>query len=70
MEGTFRYIKIKLGNKIDDDIERISSLEEIVIPKKLSDISEAIEKNKLILPISMEGGEGLENDINLSLIHI
>ena len=47
-----------------DEIERISSHEEIVIPKKLSDISEAIEKNKLILPISMEGGEGLENDIN------
>ena len=37
-----------------DEIERISSHEEI-IPKKLSDIGEAIEKNKLILPISMEG---------------
>ena len=54
----------KRADKMYDEIERISSHEEIVIPKKLSDITEAIEKNKLILPISMEGGEGLENDIN------
>ena len=47
----------KRADKMYDEIERISSHEEIVIPKKLSDISEAIEKNKLILPISMEGGE-------------
>ncbi len=54
----------KRADKMYDEIERISSHEEIVIPKKLSDIREAIEKNKLMLPISMEGGEGLENDIN------
>ena len=47
-----------------DEIERISSHEEISIPKKISDINEAIDKNKTMLPISMEGGESLENDIN------
>ena len=56
----------KRANKMYDEIERISSHEEIIITKKLSDINEAMDKNKLILPISMEGGEGLE----LSLIHI
>ena len=54
----------KRADKMYDEIERISSHEEIIIPKKLSDINEAIDKNKTMLPISMEGGEGLENDID------
>ena len=39
-------------------------MKKLSFPKKLSDINEAIDKNKTMLPISMEGGEGLENDIN------
>ena len=54
----------KRADKMYDEIERISSHEEIIIPKKISDINEAIDKNKTMLPIAMEGGEGLENDIN------
>ena len=54
----------KRADKMYDEIERISSHEEIIIPKKISDINEGIDKNKTMLPISMEGGEGLENDIN------
>ena len=54
----------KRADKMYDEIERISSHEEIIIPKKISDINEGIDKNKTMFPISMEGGEGLENDIN------
>ena len=56
------------ANKMYDEIEKISSNEKIVIPKKFSDISEGINDNKLMLPIAMEGGEGIENDIN-NLFH-
>ena len=35
----------KRADKMYDEIERISSHEEIVIPKKLSDINEAINNN-------------------------
>ena len=56
------------ANKMYDEIEKISSNEKIVIPRKFSDISEGINDNKLILPIAMEGGEGIENNIN-NLFH-
>ena len=56
------------ANKMYDEIEKISSNEKIVIPKKFSDISEGINDNKLMLPIAMEGGEGIENNIN-NLFH-
>ena len=41
----------KRADKMYDEIERISSHEEIVIPKKLSDINEAINNNKLAYQI-------------------
>ena len=56
------------ANKMYDEIEKISSNEKIVIPRKFSDISEGINDNKLMLPIAMEGGEGIENNIN-NLFH-
>ena len=56
------------ANKMYDEIEKISSNEKIVIPRKFSDISEGINDNKLMLPIAMEGGEAIENDIN-NLFH-
>ena len=56
------------ANKMYDEIEKISSNEKIVIPSKFSDISEGINDNKLMLPIAMEGGEGIENNIN-NLFH-
>ena len=56
------------ANKMYDEIEKISSNEKIVIPRNFSDISEGINDNKLMLPIAMEGGEGIENNIN-NLFH-
>ena len=56
------------ANKMYDEIEKISSNEKIVIPRKFSDIIEGINDNKLMLPIAMEGGEGIENNIN-NLFH-
>ena len=46
----------KRADKMYDEIERISSHEEIIIPKKISDINEAIDKNKTMLPIPMLDG--------------
>ena len=37
---------------------------DVQIPKNLEEIKDGITNNKLLLPVSMEGGEGLENDIN------
>ena len=56
------------ANKMYDEIEKISSNEQIVIPKNFKDIREGINESKLMLPIAMEGGEGIENDIN-NLFH-
>ncbi len=56
------------ANKMYDEIEKISSNEQIVIPKNFTDIREGINESKLMLPIAMEGGEGIENDIN-NLFH-
>ena len=39
----------KRADKMYDEIERISSHEEIIIPKKISDINEGIDKNKIYI---------------------
>ncbi|MDC3178001.1 membrane dipeptidase, partial [Pelagibacteraceae bacterium] len=56
------------ANKMYDEIEKISSNKQIVIPKNFKDIREGINESKLMLPIAMEGGEAIENDIN-NLFH-
>jgi len=51
------------ANRMFDDIEKLSNEENVVIPKNLKDILEGINNDKLLLPISMEGGEAIENNI-------
>ena len=34
------------------------------IPKNLEEIKDGITNNKLLLPVSMEGGEAIENNLN------
>ena len=51
------------ANRMFDDIEKLSNEEDVVIPKNLRDILKGINNDKLLLPISMEGGEAIENDI-------
>ena len=38
--------------------------ENIIFPKSLNDIDTGIRNNKLLLPIAIEGGESIENNIN------
>ncbi len=52
------------ANRMYDEIEKLSNLTEVLIPKNLEDIKNGIKKNKLLLPVSMEGGEAIENKID------
>ena len=55
------------ANKMFDEIEKLSNVKDVLIPKKLQEIKDGIKDNKLLLPISMEGGEAIENKIQLNL---
>ena len=57
----------KRADKMYDEIERISSHEEIVIPKKLSDINEAIEKNYNVIILD-DGYQDLSIKKNLNIV--
>ncbi len=52
------------ANKMYDEIEKLSSIKDVVIPKNLQEIKDGIKNNQLLLPISMEGGEAIENKID------
>ena len=51
------------ANKMYDKLKALNKIEGVSVPKTLDDIKSAKEKNKLSLPIGMEGGEALENKI-------
>ena len=51
------------ANKMFDEIEKLSNVKDVLIPKKLQEIKDGIKDNKLLLPISMEGGEAIENKL-------
>ena len=51
------------ANKMFDEIEKLSNEEDVAIPKNLQEILAGINNEKLLLPISMEGGEAIENNI-------
>ncbi len=54
----------KKANRMYDEIEKLSIINDVLIPKNLKDIKEGITNNQLLLPISMEGGEAIENNLN------
>ncbi len=47
-----------------DKIQSLSSIENVNIPRNISEIINSFEKKRLSLAISMEGGEAIENDID------
>ena len=51
------------ANRMFDELEKLSNIENVKIPRSIKDIIEGINKNELLLPISMEGGEALENNL-------
>ena len=50
------------ANRMFDELEKLSNIENVKIPRSIEDIIEGINNGELLLPISMEGGEALEND--------
>ena len=52
------------ANRMFDELEKLSNIENVLIPKKLQDIIDGINSDKLLLPISMEGGEAIENNLD------
>ncbi len=52
------------ANRMYDEIELLSKDNEILIPKNLKEIKEGIKNDKLLLPIAMEGGEAIENNLD------
>ena len=52
------------ANRMFDELEKLSNIENVKIPRSIKDIIEGINKNELLLPISMEGGEALENNLD------
>ena len=52
------------ANRMYDELIKLASVSNILIPKNLSEIINAIKKNTLLIPISMEGGEAIENNID------
>lgn len=52
------------ANRMYDEIEKLSYLNDVSIPKNLDDIKNGIKKNQLLLPVSMEGGEAIENNLD------
>ena len=51
------------ANRMYDEIEKLSISKDVLIPKNLIEIKEGIINDKLLLPISMEGGEAIENNL-------
>ena len=51
------------ANRMFDELEKLSNIENVKIPRSIKDIIEGINNNELLLPISMEGGEALENNL-------
>ncbi len=51
------------ANRMFDELEKLSNIENVKIPRSIEDIIEGINNNELLLPISMEGGEALENNL-------
>ncbi len=52
------------ANKMYDKIENLSNVKDVIIPKNLNDIKDGIKNDQLLLPISMEGGEAIENKLD------
>ena len=52
------------ANRMFDELEKLSNIENVKIPRSIKDIIEGINNNELLLPISMEGGEALENNLD------
>ena len=52
------------ANRMFDELEKLSNVENVKIPRSIKDIIEGLDKNELLLPISMEGGEALENNLD------
>ena len=51
------------ANKMFDELEKLSNIENVLIPKTLKEIIDGINNDKLLLPISMEGGEAIESNL-------
>ena len=51
------------ANRMFDELEKLSNIENVKIPRSIQDITEGINNNELLLSISMEGGEALENNL-------
>ena len=54
----------KKANRMYDEIEKLSIIKDVLIPKNLKEIKNGIINNQLLLPVSMEGGEAIENNLN------
>ena len=59
--NNFKYFE--KANLMYDKLESLGSIESVVVPKNINDILDIYNKNQLLLPISIEGGEALENKI-------
>ncbi len=51
------------ANRMFDELKKLANAEDVVIPRNLQEILEGINNDRLLLPISMEGGEAIENNI-------
>ncbi len=51
------------ANRMFDELEKLSKVDDVIIPKKSQEIIDGVNSDKLLLPISMEGGEALENNL-------
>ena len=51
------------ANRMYDELEKLSYDDDVLIPKNLKEILEGFNNDKLLLPISMEGGEAIENNL-------
>ncbi len=51
------------ANRMFDELKKLANAEDVVIPRNLQEILEGINNDRLLLPISMEGGEAIENKI-------
>ena len=61
---TLEFKHFEKANKMFDKLLALGLVEDVIIPKNLSEILESYKQNKLSIPISMEGGEALENKID------
>ena len=51
------------ANRMFDELEKLSNIDDVLIPKTLQEIIDGINSDKLLLPISMEGAEAIENNL-------